>query len=35
MEEESDEEEKGELKARYKKAKRAYLDACDRDRGIE
>jgi hypothetical protein len=35
MEEESDEEEKGELKARYKKAKRAYLDACDRGRGIE
>jgi len=29
MEEESDEEEKGKLKARYKKAKRAYLDACD------
>jgi len=28
-EEESDEEEKGELKVLYKKAKRAYLDACD------
>jgi hypothetical protein len=29
LKEESDEKEKGELKARYKKAKLAHFDACD------